>query len=263
MGALSRWIEEEGIATTQISLVREHTAAIQPPRALWVPFILGRPLGVPGDSAFQRRVLLAVLQLLEAESGPILVDYAEDAPAADESDEAGSGGFVCPVSFSRLVAEDGLAGELQREVAQLAPWHELAKEKEKGKSGPTGHRGRTTATLSGLAPEAMAKFITDFISNPATPSYRDNVPLPLALRLVTQDLKAYYLEAVAVQPGARAALEAREWFWRGTTAGQAFLRLRDACLAHADDTVKGVGARSLVPLAIAPRPPGSDALRRY
>ncbi|MEQ1773456.1 MAG: hypothetical protein ABL891_06685 [Burkholderiales bacterium] len=255
MGALGRWIEEEGIATTQISLVREHTAAIRPPRALWVPFILGRPLGAPGDPAFQRRVLLAALQLLEAESGPQLADYAEDAPLADEAD---SGAFVCPVSFNRSVVEEGLASELQREVAQLAPWYELASRQRK-----SGREVRTTATLSGLAPEAMAKFITDFISNTATPSYRDDVPLPLALRLVTQDLKAYYLEAVAVQPGARAALEAREWFWRGTTAGQAFLRLRDACLAHADDTVKGVGARSLVPLAIAPRPSGSDALRRY
>jgi hypothetical protein len=109
----------------------------------------------------------------------------------------------------------------------------------------------------------MAKFVADFIADPATPSYRDDVPLALALRLVTQDLKAYYLEAVAMQPGARAALAARDWFWCGTAAGQAFLRLREACLAHPDDTVKGFGARSLVPLAIAPRPAGADALRRY
>lgn len=249
MGALGRWIEEEGIATTQISLVREHTAAIRPPRVLWVPFIFGRPLGAPGDPAFQRRVLHAVLRLLEAESGPVLADYEEDVPAADEQD---AGAFVCPVSFSRPAVEAGLAGDLQREVTQLAPWHELASRK----------RGRTTVTLSGLAPAAMAKFITSFIADPATPSYRDDVPVVLALRLVTQDLKAYYLEAVAVQPGARAALDAREWFWRSTAAGQAFLRLRDACLAHADDAVKGFGARSLVPLAIAPRPPGSDALKR-
>lgn len=249
MGALGRWIEEEGIATTQISLVREHTEAIRPPRALWVPFILGRPLGAPGHPAFQRRVLLAVLRLLEAEPGPVLVDYQEDAPAESEAD---AGAFVCPVAFSRPGVEKGLAGDLQREVAQLAPWHELSRRR----------RGRTTATLSGLTPAAMAKFVTDFISDAATPSYRDDVPLVLALRLVTQDLKAYYLEAVAVQPGARAALDVRDWFWRGTTAGQAFLRLRDACLAHADDTVKGFGARSLVPLAVAPRPPGADALRR-
>ncbi len=86
--------------------------------------------------------------------------------------------------------------------------------------------------------------------------------MELALRLVTQDLKAYYLEAVAVQPGAQAALDARKWFWHDTAAGRAFLQLRDVCLAHADVAVKGFGARSLVPLAIAPRPPGSDAMKR-
>ena len=50
-----------------------------PPRALWVPFIMGRPLGVPKDAAFQRRVLLAALNLLESASGPVVVDYPEDA----------------------------------------------------------------------------------------------------------------------------------------------------------------------------------------
>jgi hypothetical protein len=40
----------------QISLVREHTEKINPPRALWVPFELGRPVGPPDEPAFQRRV---------------------------------------------------------------------------------------------------------------------------------------------------------------------------------------------------------------
>jgi len=195
-------------------------------------------------------VLLAALRLFEAKTGPLIEDYPEDAPAADEPE---GDGFACPVSFTRPVTDAGLSGELQREVAQLAPWYELVGKKQ----------GRTTATLSGLTPAAMAKFIADFIADPATQSYRAEVPLVLALRLATQDMKAYYLEAASMQPGARAALEAREWFWRSTAAGQAFLKLRDACLVHPDDAVKGFGARSLVPLAIAPRPDGSDALRKY
>ena len=241
MGALGRWLEEEGIATTQISLVREHTAAIIPPRALWVPFIMGRPLGVPGDAAFQRRVLLAALRLLEAERGPLLEDYPEDAPqvAADEAE-----GFACPVSFSRPAAEEGLAGALQREIAELAPWYYLAR----------NERRRTTAALSGLAPLAAAKFVTDFISNPATPSYRADLDIVLALRLITQDIKAYYHEAVTAQPGARVAHAAREWFWRDTTAGKAFMQLREACLASGNEAVRRFGGRSLIPLAVAPRP---------
>lgn len=70
MGALAHYFEEEGLSTTQISLVREHTEAIRPPRALWVPFELGRPLGQPNDSEFQMRVLRACLGLLDADSGP-------------------------------------------------------------------------------------------------------------------------------------------------------------------------------------------------
>ena len=45
MSALSYYLEREGIMTTGISLVRENTASMRPPRALWVSFPLGRPLG--------------------------------------------------------------------------------------------------------------------------------------------------------------------------------------------------------------------------
>jgi len=244
VGALGHWLEEEGIATTQITLVREHTAVIRPPRALWVPFVMGRPLGVPGDAAFQRRVLLAALRLLEAESGPLLEDYPEDAPQApvDEAE-----GFACPVSFSRPVTEEGLAGALQREIAELAPWHDLARRK----------RRRTTAALSGLAPHATAKFVTDFISDPATPSYRADLDILQALRLATQDIKAYYQESASVQPGARVAHEARQWFWRDTAAGKALLELRDACLASSNEALRRFGARNLIPLAVSPRPKGA------
>lgn len=243
MGALGQWLEQEGIATTQISLVREHTASIQPPRALWVPFILGRPLGVPGDAAFQRRVLLAALRLLEAASGPVLEDYPEDAPSTSSVE---ADGFACPVSFGRPVTEDGLSGALQREVAELAPWYDVARSR----------RRRTTVSLSGLAPAAAAKFIADFISDSATPSFREGLDVALALRLVTQDLKAYYLEAVAAQPGAQVALDASRWFWNDTAAGKAYLDLRESCLRSSDDAVRRFGARSLIPLAVAPRPSG-------
>ncbi len=64
VGGLAHFFEEEGVPTTQISLVRLHTERINPPRALWVPFELGRPLGIPDDPTFQKRVLLAALKLL-------------------------------------------------------------------------------------------------------------------------------------------------------------------------------------------------------
>lgn len=69
MSALSYFLERDGLATTGISLVRENTENMQPPRALWVPFPLGRPLGKPGDAAFQHRVIAAGLALLHREKG--------------------------------------------------------------------------------------------------------------------------------------------------------------------------------------------------
>ena len=77
MGGLAHYLEEESVATTQISLIREHTEIIRPPRALWVPFELGRPLGRPVNPALQTRVLIAALKLLEAEDGPVLEDFVE------------------------------------------------------------------------------------------------------------------------------------------------------------------------------------------
>jgi hypothetical protein len=67
-----------------------------PPRALWVSFEMGRPVGVPGDAAFQTRVLLAALKLLEADAGPLLEDFPEDAPVSDTPVSA----LACPVSFA-------------------------------------------------------------------------------------------------------------------------------------------------------------------
>lgn len=245
MGALGHFLEEEGIPTTQISLVREHTLAMNPPRALWVPFILGRPLGAPNDAAFQRRVLLAVLALLEAKSGPVLEDYPEDAPRPPDSELEG---FACPFTLRRPPEKSDLAGELQREVAELVPWHELARKK----------RGRTTSGSSGLPAEAAAKFVTDFIADPSIPGYRDDLTPVGALRLACHDLKAYYFEAAAAQPGARAAREAEQWFWRETVIAQVFLKLREVCMSLEDKALRNFGAKNVVPMAIIPR---SDEVR--
>jgi hypothetical protein len=221
-------------------LVREHTAAIRAPRALWVPFILGRPFGVPNDAAFQRRVLLAALHLLEAPSdgGPVLEDFAEDAPqSAATTDEAP---FACPVSFSRTAQNLSDREALLQEIDELASWHRITRER----------RGRTTAALSGLSPSQAATYLIDFIDNYKTPPYRDHLARGLSLRLACEDLKAYYLEAVHAQPGQHAAQQAHAWFWRDTVAGRVFVKLREVCLASADETVKQFGLGNLVPRAI-------------
>jgi hypothetical protein len=81
VSALAHYLEEERIATVAISLIRPQTENTRPPRALWVPFELGRPFGPPGEAAFQRRVILAALGMLERDNGPVIIeDFPDDDP---------------------------------------------------------------------------------------------------------------------------------------------------------------------------------------
>ena len=235
MGALSLHIEQAGIATTQVSLVREHTAAMAPPRALWVPFPLGRPLGAPADPRFQREVLLAALRLLERPRGPVLEDFPEDAPRTADDDETP---VACPVSFSRRRAGT-LGDQLKQEIDDLAPWYSIALERNE----------RSTAALSGLSPEAAANFVCAFIEQHVTAPYRPELTLGLALRLACEDLKAYYLEACGAQPGNSSHQALFTWFWSRTVAAKAFVQLRDACAKHEDRSVRVFGNRNLIPRA--------------
>ena len=75
---LARVFEEHGLVTTSISLVREHTEKVKPPRALFVPFPFGHPLGEANDSELQTRVMRAALALLDRDAGPVLDEYPED-----------------------------------------------------------------------------------------------------------------------------------------------------------------------------------------
>ena len=120
MSALGHYLEAEGLPTTQISLVRMHTEVIQPPRALWVPFDLGRPFGTSGEAAFQRRVISAVLALFERESGPVLEDFPEDAPGEALLDAEG---WSCPVALGAPPPVDAKVGSLK--AALLREFHKL------------------------------------------------------------------------------------------------------------------------------------------
>lgn len=240
MGALAHYLEDEGIPTTQISLVREHTEALAPPRALWVPFMFGRPFGVPGDAAFQRKVLLAVLQLLEREQGPLLVNFSEEAPYDDLGPEPE--GLSCPVSFPRRHAEgEGmLAAQFADEVAQLGAWHALA----------LRHRGRTSLGMTGLSIEELVGYITAWLGDAPRPIFREGLSAGAALKLACDELKAYYYEAAAMQPGRHSSADIQNWFWMETAAGRVFVLLRDKAALSADPSMERLAAAFLVPRAI-------------
>jgi hypothetical protein len=219
VGALAHFLEDEGLPTVQISLIREHTEKIKPPRALWVPFELGRPLGVPGNAAFQTEVLRSTLALLEAPSGPVLADFPKDAPTAADAPVV----LACPVNFPAPVKDltdtERLQQTFQNEIAELRSWYDLA----------VAQRGRTTATVSGLSPEAMGTFISDFLTDNIPDSPRDDLSALDVLKLAVEDLKAYYYEAVSAQPGQQntASTALTDWFWHQTAAGKVMFTLQD------------------------------------
>jgi hypothetical protein len=53
-----------------LSLLREITEQVRPPRSLWVPFPLGHPLGRPGEPELQRSIVEAALELAATASTP-------------------------------------------------------------------------------------------------------------------------------------------------------------------------------------------------
>ena len=236
MSALGHYLEEEGIATVAISLIRPQTKNTKPPRALWVPFELGRPFGPPGDPPFQRRVLLAALRLLERAKGPVIIeDFPDDDPRAKP--DPGWRPPAVPAASADGSAE-ALGARLESEIPLLQAAHErwLAR------------HGRSAIGLSALAIEDCGRYVADWLRGRAPASPREGFSAPLMLRFAVDDLKAYYLEAGA-GVGNPSSRQLGDWFWNETAAGAAIHALRTACLASDDERLKLIAGNFMVPAA--------------
>jgi hypothetical protein len=72
-------IEHAGIPTVVQVFLREAAEKLRPPRALWVPFDHGYPLGEPDNPALQVDVLRQTFALLsDPGPGPLLREFASD-----------------------------------------------------------------------------------------------------------------------------------------------------------------------------------------
>ena len=198
--------------TTGISLVRENTESMQPPRSLWVTFPLGRPLGKPGNPAFQHRVISAALDLLNCESGPVLVDYPEDAPSI-----AVDSAPACPVSFHRAVQETGTwTSKLLGEFETLGPWHDLGRRR----------RGRSIVGLSQNSIAENLRKLGDLLDE-------DRLPITELdwFKRAIEDAKVFYLEALTAQPGEYNHQQINDLLWQETVLGSALLRYHEMFFA--------------------------------
>jgi D-proline reductase (dithiol) PrdB len=70
VGLIARAVEGAGIATIVVSIARDLTAAVGTPRAIFLRWPLGHPLGEANQPAQQRSVIFAGLQQLLAAKEP-------------------------------------------------------------------------------------------------------------------------------------------------------------------------------------------------
>lgn len=204
---LAHVLESQGLATVGLSLVRAHAEKLHPPRALHCEFPLGRPLGRPGDPAFQRRVLTAAFDLLRRDSGPVLEDFPETIRDESAQPEA------CPLP-PRF--DPSLPVEVDEALA-LRPAYERAKART-GRTavGRVIHADGVRATI-----EAFLRI--------AEGVPLDEAGLPGDPRQTSADIRAYYEEAaLALLDHVPAARETETWFHRHTATGKMLARAQSA-----------------------------------
>ena len=231
MSAIGHYLEEEGLATVAISLIRPQTENTKPPRALWVPFELGRPFGPPSAAAFQKRVVLAALRMLEGAEGPIIIkDFPDDDPRATQDP-------TWRPPFTPAAVSDSLAARLEAEILRLQGAHER---------WVAQHR-RTTVGLSGLPIGDCARYVADWLRGKTPPSPREGFSAPLILRFAVDDVKAYCLEAAAAGAATPSSRQLGDWFWNESATGSAIHVLREVLQASDDDRLKLIVANFMVP----------------
>jgi D-proline reductase (dithiol) PrdB len=207
LSAVAHTLESHGLPTVELALVRSHAERMRPPRALFVNFPLGRPLGRPLDPEFQHRVLASAFTLFDRESGPVLEDFAE--VIEDRSDEP----LACPIPVNHDPNELDAVAEA-RGLRQ-------AYERQRAASGRTLVGRVITADQVGEALRGLQTIV-------------DGVPvaeanLPDDLVALSLDIRSYYEEvALSLSDHVPEARAAETWFVQNTAAGRLMQSVRIA-----------------------------------
>jgi hypothetical protein len=191
---LSYVFESAGLATVALISMREVAARMPIPRGLYCDFPLGRPLGKPGDVAFQHRVLAAAFALLETATEPTLATFPD--VVADEADVP----LACPMP-ARL---DTSVPASVDEMRGLRPAYDRA---------TAG--GVRTALDPATVEAALLAFERVVAGTPWAEAEIPDNPLTAALAI-----RGYYEQAAAgLAEHVPAARSAESWFAQQTAAG--------------------------------------------
>ena len=208
MSVLAHVFEAAGIATVVLSSIRAMAEKVSPPRALHCEFPLGRPLGRPNDPEFQHDVLTRAFALLDAPSGPVLVDH----PVVIEADEQSLACTIPPRFDPSLPAAVDEARGLRK-----------AYDRTLARRGVTSV-GRAISADEVPAALGVLHAIAEGADWTAAGLPGGN---PVA---VCHDIRTYYEEAALAladgpPPGGRAV---EDWFFADTAAGTTMLAARAA-----------------------------------
>jgi hypothetical protein len=216
-------LEERGFSTVALASVRVQAEKTRPPRALWNAAVMGRPVGEPGDPAFQLKVIRAALALLERQDGPVILeDFPDDPPGLRDN----------PDWTPPAVKRDDFAAEL----AALMPLWQQAQVRF----------GRTSVGLGFQPPEAWPGCAAKFLAGELPVAPPLDTPA-LTLRHMCDDIKALYGEAAQAVGPAPSANQVDTWFWRQTEAGALLRELRLMAMDSENNALKTVGGRFFVP----------------
>ncbi len=224
MSAIAHWLEQTGISTVVIGLVKSHLEKMSPPRALWVPFELGRPLGPPSDPQLQRAVLEQALRLVETSNQQTLVDFATDDPRfCTDAD------WHAPVTGEHACIVD--------ECTSLKTFYQRQ----------CVSKSRTTVGVAKVPVSELASLIDEVYEHHELKPVRQDISDRLMLRLAMDDLKAYYIESALAASGNPSSRQIGDWLWLDTVLGKRMRELRHRFMSSDNAKLADLGTKFIVP----------------
>ena len=222
---LARVIEEAGLPTTTVVLIKEHAERVKPPRALFVPFPFGFAMGNPDDPPFQHKVLAAASDLFKADSAPVLAEFPEDGQAPARLLQASAARADMTTAVTKDAADEltALRGYYERWVGD--------------------HGGRTMVGLSGVPQRSwrgLVKYLEAYADGQDV-EYEgkpEDLAVPRFIRLVADDLKAFYMEAHMCQRPDQQNNDLQQWFWTETAGGGLLSRLAERMNSSEDPALQ-------------------------
>ena len=223
---IARVLEESGISTVGIALVKEHAIRVKVPRALAVPFPFGHALGQPDDAQYQLSVISACLELLENSREPTISDWTSTG-----------------ITNTTLIQYSAIENTI---VPSVDPANEITRLRYYYERRLTKVNGRTSVGLSGVKQRQFRKVIRFLESFSSGDESVDLVERPEAIskhqyiRYLIDDLKAFYYEAFIEMNGNSELDSPHDWFWKSTAVANLINKIATSLNSSDDPEVKAI-----------------------